>query len=148
MPYSGPTLGLPVDTAKFRFRENGRKIRVARRTTGLSQENFATRIGTGRRHMIKLENGEHRPSGVLRDRIVEVTGTEEQIESSDDDKEEDLLPRALLKRIAERMEPLEITAFDLFDDVTERHAQDYRRSALHSLRHAAYIEKELACRAS
>jgi transcriptional regulator with XRE-family HTH domain len=83
-------VALPVDTAKFRFRDNGRKIREARKLTGLSQENFAPLIGTGRRHMIKLENGEHRPSGVLRDRIVELTGTQERIESSDDEEEEDL----------------------------------------------------------
>lgn len=84
-------MALPIDTAKFRFRENGRKIRAARQLTGLSQENFAPLIGTGRRHMIKLENGEHRPSGRLRDRIVEVTGTEERIESSDDEEEDELM---------------------------------------------------------
>lgn len=138
-------MALPVDTAKFRFRDNGRKIRHARQLTGLSQENFAPLIGTGRRHMIKLENGEHRPSGELRDRIVEVTGTKEQIESSDDDKEEDVFPVALLKRIAEMPAP-EITAFDLRDDVDENDVRHYRQSALHSLVHAAHIEKELACR--
>jgi transcriptional regulator with XRE-family HTH domain len=84
-------VALPVDTQKFRFRDNGAKIRQARKLTGLSQENFAPLIGTGRRHMIKLENGEHRPSGELRDRIVEVTGTTEQIESSDDEEEDMLL---------------------------------------------------------
>lgn len=98
-------MGLPVDTAKFRFRENGRKIRTARRLTGLSQENFAPLVGTGRRHMIKLENGEHRPSGTLRDRIVEVTGTQEQIEASDDEDEDavrdlrDALGRMQRKRL-------------------------------------------------
>ena len=148
-------MALPVDTAKFRFRENGRKIRRARHLIPgpnghpwISQQDFATRIGTGRRHMIKLENGEHRPSGELRNRIVEVTGTTEQIESSDDDKEDDLFPPALLRRIAERTEPLEITAFNLQDVVTQADAQRYRKRALHSLRHAAFIEKELKCRAS
>jgi transcriptional regulator with XRE-family HTH domain len=140
-------VALPVDTAKFRFRDNGRKIRQARRLTGLSQENFAPLIGTGRRHMIKLENGEHRPSGELRDRIVEVTGTKEQIESSDDDKEEEVFPLALLRRIAE-MDGPEISAFDLLDTVDEKDVQRYRRSALHSLVQAAHIEKELACRGS
>ena len=135
-------MALPVDTAKFRFRENGRKIRAARRTTGLSQENFAPLIGTGRRHMIKLENGEHRPSGELRNRIVEVTGTTEQIESSDDDKEEDLFPASLLRRIAER-EPLELSAFDLYETVDERLARHFRRSAMQSLARVVEIEKAL-----
>ena len=40
--------------------------------------------------MIRLENGESRPNPELRDRIVAATGTEEQIES-DDDEDEDLL---------------------------------------------------------
>jgi transcriptional regulator with XRE-family HTH domain len=90
-------VSLPVDTAKFRFRENGRKIRRARHLIPgrdgrpISQDDFAVKIGTGRRHMIKLENGEHRPSGPLRDRIVEVSGTTEQIESSDDEEEDMLL---------------------------------------------------------
>lgn len=87
-------MALPVDTAKFRYRENGRKIRRARHLIPgrdgrpISQDDFAPRVGTGRRHLIKLENGEHRPSGQLRDRIVEATGTEEQIESSDDEEDD------------------------------------------------------------
>ncbi len=137
-------MALPDTTPKFRFRENGRRIRAARRLTGLSQENFAPLIGTGRRHMIKLENGEHRPSGELRDRIVEVTGTKEQIESSDDDKEEDLLPRALLNKIAEQMAPLEISHRDLHGSVSEKDILHYRHAALRNLARIVEIQRELA----
>lgn len=69
--------------------EQGRKLRRARNLTGLSQENFAPDIGTTRRHLIRLEGGEHRPSGALLSRIAERTG--EPVESfgypSDDDEE-------------------------------------------------------------
>jgi transcriptional regulator with XRE-family HTH domain len=80
--------------------ENGQRIERARklvpspnggRQHWISQEDFAPLVGTTRRHVIRLENGEHRPSGELRDRIVEVTGTTEQIESSDDEEEDMLL---------------------------------------------------------
>jgi DNA-binding XRE family transcriptional regulator len=79
--------------------ENGQRIERARklvpspnggRQHWISQEDFAPLVGTTRRHVIRLENGEHRPSGELRDRIVEVSGTTEQIESSDDE-EDDML---------------------------------------------------------
>ena len=79
-------MAAPADTR--RFSANGQRIRQARHLTGLSQENFAPRIGTTRRHLIKLENGEHRPRRQLRDRIVEITGTEEQIDSSGDEEED------------------------------------------------------------
>lgn len=82
------------NTATHKFSDNGRRIRAARHLTGLSQENFAPLIGTDRRHLIKLENGEHRPRKGMRDLIVSITGTEEQIDSSDD--EEDDIVAALL----------------------------------------------------
>lgn len=74
-----------------RYPENGQKIRRARKLTGLSQDNFAPAVKTTRRHLMRLERGQHRPSGTLRDRIVEVTGTEELIEASDDAEEDMLL---------------------------------------------------------
>ncbi len=52
----------------------GARIEKARKRTGLSQERFAPVVGTTRRHMIRLENGEHRPSGELLARIAEQTG--------------------------------------------------------------------------
>lgn len=69
----------------------GRKLRAARNLTRLSQENFAPEVGTTRRHLIRLENGEHRPSSDLLGRIAERTG--ESADSfgypSDDDEEAD-----------------------------------------------------------
>jgi len=96
-----------METAEHahRFAENGKSIRRARKRTGLSQENFAAQIGTTRRHMIRLENGEHLPTRALRDRIVEQTGGEDEIRSSDDEDEEsalsgDLMQLAKLARLA------------------------------------------------
>ena len=42
----------------------------------ISQERLAAAVGTSRRHMIRIENGEHRPSPELRDRIAEVLGAD------------------------------------------------------------------------
>lgn len=81
--------------------ENGAKIRRARELVRssrfavnhrpdrpISQQDFAAVLGISRRHQIRLENGEHLPSGELRDRIVALTGTEERIESEDDEDED------------------------------------------------------------
>ena len=78
------------------FRENGIAIRAARKLVSKSQERLAAEVGTTRRHMIRLENGEHLPSAALRDRIVEATGAESgSIQSSDDDDEDPSLRRSL-----------------------------------------------------
>jgi transcriptional regulator with XRE-family HTH domain len=67
----------------------GARIRDARLGAGLSQEGLAAKIGTSRRHMIRLEHGEHRPGRPMLARIAEATGREPQ--SIDPDaKEEDL----------------------------------------------------------
>lgn len=50
-------------------REAYRRARKARRPR-ISQENLAAAVGISRRHMIRIENGEHRPSPELRDRIA------------------------------------------------------------------------------
>jgi len=42
----------------------------------ISQERLALAVGITRRHMIRIENGEHRPSPELRDRIAEVLGAD------------------------------------------------------------------------
>lgn len=55
--------------------KQGKAIREARRSTGLSQENFAAEVGTTRRHQIRIENGEHRPNAVLLARIAVRTNT-------------------------------------------------------------------------
>jgi transcriptional regulator with XRE-family HTH domain len=49
------------------------EVRAAyRRARGnrISQENLAEAVGISRRHMIRIENGEHRPTPELRDRIA------------------------------------------------------------------------------
>jgi len=97
---------------EHRYHENGEKIRRARervpspRDGGrpISQEDFAPILGASRRHLIRLENGEQRPSGSLRDRIVEITGTEEQIEADDDEEEEDALEAWLLRSVCKLRE--------------------------------------------
>lgn len=68
----------------------------------IGKEKFAALVGTTRRHMIRLENGEHLPSRDLRDRIVEATGTDEQIESSDDEDDAVSALMGALKRLEER----------------------------------------------
>lgn len=70
------------------FTENGAAIRRARKRSEKSQERLAAEVGTTRRHMIRLENGEHLPSGALRDRIAAATGSDpSEIQSSDDEDE-------------------------------------------------------------
>ena len=77
-----------------RWVENGQAITRARKRKGISQERLAEQIGTTRRHMIRLENGEHLPGTILRDRIVAACDVEQgAIRSADDgnDSEEDPL---------------------------------------------------------
>ncbi len=91
--------------SRFPFADNGAAIRRARKNAGKSQERLAADVGTTRRHMIRLENGEHLPSGGLRDRIVEATGESGgTIHASDDEDEEPSLRRSLsddLHRLAQ-----------------------------------------------
>jgi transcriptional regulator with XRE-family HTH domain len=65
----------------------GARIRDARLAAGLSQAALAARIGTSRRHVIRLEHGEHRPSPPMLRRIAEATGRETS--SIDPDEKED-----------------------------------------------------------
>jgi transcriptional regulator with XRE-family HTH domain len=75
----------------------GARIKKARKRTGLSQDNFAPRIGTTPRHLIRLENGEHRPGRVLLTAIARETGqtVDHFGYPSDEDEEEDSLRLAL-----------------------------------------------------
>jgi transcriptional regulator with XRE-family HTH domain len=66
----------------------GLKVRRAREQTGLSQENFAPRVGTTRRHLIRIEGGHHKPGGALLDRIATETGTPRESFTNEDDEEE------------------------------------------------------------
>ncbi|HXJ62765.1 MAG TPA: helix-turn-helix transcriptional regulator [Actinomycetota bacterium] len=72
-----------------KWADNGKAMARARRRAGVSQENLAAQVGITRRHMIRLENGEHLPSGELRDRIAGAVGVDvDEIQSADDDEEE------------------------------------------------------------
>lgn len=72
-----------------RYAEVGARIRRARERSGISQERFAPMIGITRRHLIRLENGEHHPSPDLRARIAEHTGEKPESFSVDEDEESD-----------------------------------------------------------
>ena len=100
-------------------------------------------IENARTQIRQYLRGKVNPSPSTRREIATALG----LEPTALDEEEDVFPQALLARIAELPRP-ELTAFDLQDNVDERDILRYRRSALHSLRHAAFIEKELTCRAS
>lgn len=104
----------------FPFAQNGARIRSFRKRAGKSQEALAAEVGTTRRHMIRLENGEHLPGGELRDKIAAATGRQpEEIQASDDDEESSLPPRSLsddllrLSRVAALMEMRP----DVIDDI-------------------------------
>lgn len=45
--------------------------RGARSKARVSQEWLADQVGISRRHMIRIENGQHRPNPELRDKIAE-----------------------------------------------------------------------------
>lgn len=65
----------------------GRKIRKARETLGISQENFAPKVGTTRRHLIRIEAGKHRPGDHLLSAVARETGTPvEQFTNEGDDE--------------------------------------------------------------
>jgi transcriptional regulator with XRE-family HTH domain len=52
--------------------------RSARQATEprISQEHLAELVGVTRRHMIRIENGDHRPAPALRDRIAAELGVD------------------------------------------------------------------------
>lgn len=80
---------MSIATPRHRHADNGAQIRRARKRIHLSQERFAAEVGTTRRHLIRLENGEHLPGGALRDRIADLAGqARDSIQSSDDEDEE------------------------------------------------------------
>lgn len=73
-----------------RYPESGAALKRARKGK-ISQERLAERVGTTRRHMIRLENGENRPSVGLRDRIADELGVpRETLLAADEDDEESL----------------------------------------------------------
>jgi transcriptional regulator with XRE-family HTH domain len=85
--------------AGFKYGEVGARIRRARKSKGFSQERFAPLIGITRRHLIRLENGEHHPSPELRERLAEHTGEAAAHFSLDEDDEESDLVADLFKTL-------------------------------------------------
>lgn len=67
------------------FHANGDRIRSARRRVGKSQEALAAEAGTTRRHLIRLENGQHQPGPALAERLAAATGRDPS-EFRDDDE--------------------------------------------------------------
>lgn len=70
------------------FAAIGARIRAARNRAGLSQEAFAGRINTSRRHVMRLERGQHKPSEGMVARIAEVTGAPVREILGDEDDED------------------------------------------------------------
>lgn len=140
------------------FRDNGQKIRRARQLITsprlaanhrpdrpISGQDFAPLVGCSTRHLVRLENGEHLPSGALRDRIVEVTGTTEQIESSDDE-EEAALPRDLIEQIAARFPASDLSWQALYLNPNHGTVERLRRGAIQDLSRSFEIEDSLTTR--
>lgn len=98
----------------------GAKIRQARREAGLSLDHLAERIGSSRRHLIRLEKGDNTPRPATLAAIAEATG--KPVEFFDADDEEESLSDWLeerydvaallfeLDRLVERVEMLERSA--------------------------------------
>lgn len=73
------------------------RIRWARKRTGLSQEHFAARIGTTRRHMIRIEQGQtKRPGPELLDKIAEATDQPRAFFDTEEDEGDAALATELL----------------------------------------------------
>jgi transcriptional regulator with XRE-family HTH domain len=76
---------------------------------------MAEKIGTSRRHYIRIENGQHRPGRVLLAAIVRETGAEDLAGDEDDEeaaslREDYLVFADLMDRINARREQKEMTA--------------------------------------
>lgn len=78
-----------------RYPESGAALKRARKGK-ISQERLAERVGTTRRHMIRLENGENRPSVDLRDRIADELGVpRETLIAAEEEDEDSSMPISL-----------------------------------------------------
>jgi transcriptional regulator with XRE-family HTH domain len=85
-----------------KYADLGRKLRSARKRCGISQENLAIKVGITRRHLIRLEFGQHLPSMPLRTAIAEATGVDAgtfRVAADDEDEEESDAVAALMKAI-------------------------------------------------
>lgn len=73
---SGALLCHLVQTATPKYPEVSQAYRAARKQRGVSQEKLAAAVGTSRRHIIRIENGENRPTSELRDRLAAALGVD------------------------------------------------------------------------
>jgi len=67
-----------VSNTIVKYPDSRSAYRTARKQADprISQERLALAVGITRRHMIRIENGEHRPSPDLRNRIAAVLGAD------------------------------------------------------------------------
>jgi transcriptional regulator with XRE-family HTH domain len=72
------------------------RIREARNDAGLSQKALAVEVGTSRRHIIRLERGDHRPSRSMLTRIAKATGREPSTIDPEADEEAESQVAAVL----------------------------------------------------
>lgn len=69
--------------------DNGKRIYEARSEKGLTQMQVCELVPLSHRQYVRLENGEHLPSGPMRDRLAAVLGVDRlTIKSGDDNPEE------------------------------------------------------------
>lgn len=78
-----------------RYADLGRKLRAARKRKGISQENLALKVGITRRHLIRLELGQHLPSAGLRAAIAAETGVDAETFRMPEDDDEEADPVAM-----------------------------------------------------
>jgi transcriptional regulator with XRE-family HTH domain len=80
----------------------GKRIRMARRAAGLSQEKLANLIGTTRQVIIRWEQDRHLPNAKSRNRLAEATGLTADvfIEPLDEESEEAVLQRQAREMVA------------------------------------------------
>lgn len=83
------------------YAELGQRIKAARNSTGMSQEEFAPLVGVTRRHLIRLENGRHQVSVPLAKRIAAATGCT-VAELRREEEEEPLVGEPFRRRVGDR----------------------------------------------
>lgn len=78
-----------------KYPASGSALKLARNRRKISQERLAEQVGTTRRHMIRLENGENRPSVDLRDRIADALGVPRDSLPAAEDEDDESSPMSL-----------------------------------------------------
>lgn len=68
--------------------DNGERIYQARQDKGLTQMQVCDLVPLSHRQYVRLENGEHLPSGPMRDKLAAVLGVDRLTIKSGDDPEE------------------------------------------------------------